>query len=64
MVEWITKASIPICIGIGHLSYGLFGVYGAVTAFVILILVSIVLEKEAHRLQRQLPQAQVIELKD
>jgi hypothetical protein len=64
MIEWIAKSSVPICIGIGHLSYNLFGIYGAGIAFVILILVSIALEIATHRLQRQLPQAQVIELKD
>jgi hypothetical protein len=64
MVELLSKSSVPICIGIGHLSYDLFGWYGAGFALLFLVLVSIALERAAHRLQRQLPQGQVIELKD
>jgi hypothetical protein len=64
MVELLAKASVPICIGIGHITHDLFGWVGAGIALLILILASIALEKEAHRLQRQLPQGQVIELKD
>lgn len=64
MVELLAKASVPICIGIGHITYGLFGWIGAGIALFILILASIVLERATHQLQRQLPQGQVIELKD
>ena len=64
MVELLARASVPICIGIGNITYDLFGWVGAGIALFVLILASIALEKEAHRLQRQLPQGQVIELKD